>query len=164
MYASQVYYLLVTPPFRHICHLSRNSFSPSPYTYISLCPSPCWPCLCVASRDVCMLYVACVAALDEHVCVCVSPTSEEAQYILHKTSLHLVLQATKYAFNWRPTVLCCRAHRGGVHLPFSILRGTLCAPSVRLLCPSAASATGTRTRVARVRAEYPGQLDYSGFC
>ena len=24
------------------------------------------------------------------------------------------------------------------------------------------SATGTRTRVARVRAEYPGQLDYSG--
>ena len=26
------------------------------------------------------------------------------------------------------------------------------------------SATGTRTRVARVRAEYPNQLDYSGFC
>ena len=25
------------------------------------------------------------------------------------------------------------------------------------------SATGTRTRVARVRAEYPNQLDYSGF-
>ena len=25
------------------------------------------------------------------------------------------------------------------------------------------SATGARTRVARVRAEYPGQLDYSGF-
>ena len=25
------------------------------------------------------------------------------------------------------------------------------------------SATGTRTRAARVRAEYPGQLDYSGF-
>jgi hypothetical protein len=24
------------------------------------------------------------------------------------------------------------------------------------------SATGTRTRVARVRAEYPNQLDYSG--
>ena len=29
--------------------------------------------------------------------------------------------------------------------------------------PSASSATGTRTRVARVRAEYPNQLDYSGF-
>ena len=27
----------------------------------------------------------------------------------------------------------------------------------------ASSATGTRTRVARVRAEYPSQLDYSGF-
>ena len=26
------------------------------------------------------------------------------------------------------------------------------------------SATGTRTRVARVRAEYPSQLDYSGSC
>ena len=26
------------------------------------------------------------------------------------------------------------------------------------------SATGNRTRVARVRAEYPNQLDYSGFC
>ena len=26
------------------------------------------------------------------------------------------------------------------------------------------SATGARTRVARVRAEYPNQLDYSGFC
>ena len=26
------------------------------------------------------------------------------------------------------------------------------------------SATGTRTRVARVRAEYPNQLDYSGAC
>ena len=26
------------------------------------------------------------------------------------------------------------------------------------------SAMGTRTRVARVRAEYPNQLDYSGFC
>ena len=26
------------------------------------------------------------------------------------------------------------------------------------------SATGTRTRVARVRAEYPNQLDYSGSC
>ena len=25
------------------------------------------------------------------------------------------------------------------------------------------SATGTRTRLARVRAEYPSQLDYSGF-
>ena len=25
------------------------------------------------------------------------------------------------------------------------------------------SATGTRTRVARARAEYPNQLDYSGF-
>ena len=28
--------------------------------------------------------------------------------------------------------------------------------------PSEISATGTRTRVARVRAEYPNQLDYSG--
>ena len=26
------------------------------------------------------------------------------------------------------------------------------------------SATGTRTRAARVRAEYPNQLDYGGFC
>ena len=26
------------------------------------------------------------------------------------------------------------------------------------------SATGTQTRDARVRAEYPNQLDYSGFC
>ena len=28
--------------------------------------------------------------------------------------------------------------------------------------PQTNSATGTRTRVARVRAEYPNQLDYSG--
>ena len=31
------------------------------------------------------------------------------------------------------------------------------------LCLSVTSATGTRARVARVRAEYPSQLDYSGF-
>ena len=30
--------------------------------------------------------------------------------------------------------------------------------------PLGNSATGTRTRVARVRAEYPSQLDYSGSC
>ena len=30
--------------------------------------------------------------------------------------------------------------------------------------PQYHSATGTRTRVARVRAEYPNQLDYSGCC
>ena len=30
--------------------------------------------------------------------------------------------------------------------------------------PENNSATGTRTRVARVRAEYPNQLDYSGAC
>ena len=30
-------------------------------------------------------------------------------------------------------------------------------------CAVLNSATGTRTRVARVRAEYPNQLDYSGF-
>ena len=32
------------------------------------------------------------------------------------------------------------------------------------MAPSKNSATGTRTRVARVRAEYPNQLDYSGLC
>ena len=32
-----------------------------------------------------------------------------------------------------------------------------------LLLPQQNSATGTRNRVARVRAEYPNQLDYSGF-
>ena len=31
-----------------------------------------------------------------------------------------------------------------------------------LQLPATNSATGTRTRVARVRAEYPNQLDYSG--
>ena len=31
-----------------------------------------------------------------------------------------------------------------------------------LLLPQQNSATGTRTRVTRVRAEYPNQLDYSG--
>ena len=31
-------------------------------------------------------------------------------------------------------------------------------------CIPKSSATGTRTRVARVRAEYPNQLDYSGIC
>ena len=43
-----------------------------------------------------------------------------------------------------------------------------CSESEWYTCPSqeragATSATGTRTRVARVRAEYPDQLDYSGF-
>ena len=33
---------------------------------------------------------------------------------------------------------------------------------VKILGPN--SATGTRARVARVRAEYPNQLDYSGVC
>ena len=35
--------------------------------------------------------------------------------------------------------------------------------SVNLVQVVEHSATGTRTRVARVRAEYPNQLDYSGF-
>jgi hypothetical protein len=30
--------------------------------------------------------------------------------------------------------------------------------------PRAASPAGTRTRVFRVRAEYPNQLDYRGWC
>ena len=34
--------------------------------------------------------------------------------------------------------------------------------SGKLRCHKQISATGTRTRVARVRAEYPNQLDYSG--
>ena len=41
------------------------------------------------------------------------------------------------------------------------------AAGVVVCCPagrSQNSATGTRTRVARVRAEYPNQLDYSGAC
>ena len=36
--------------------------------------------------------------------------------------------------------------------------------SLSLSLTSKYSATGTRTRVARVRAEYPNQLDYSGSC
>ena len=35
-------------------------------------------------------------------------------------------------------------------------------PTCRSTSRGVNSATGTRTRVARVRAEYPGQLDYSG--
>ena len=37
-------------------------------------------------------------------------------------------------------------------------------PVVLAMPASKHSATGTRTRVARVRAEYPNQLDYSGRC
>ena len=37
-------------------------------------------------------------------------------------------------------------------------------PCLRADLCSQNSATGTRTRVARVRAEYPNQLDYSGCC
>ena len=36
------------------------------------------------------------------------------------------------------------------------------APSFVNVFSAENSATGTRTRVARVRAEYPNQLDYSG--
>ena len=35
-------------------------------------------------------------------------------------------------------------------------------PTLHHLLAMPNSATGTRTRVARVRAEYPNQLDYSG--
>ena len=53
---------------RSLGYASLPAHSPSfpqlllapPCTYISLCPSPCWPCLCVARLDVCMLYDACV--------------------------------------------------------------------------------------------------------
>ena len=37
-------------------------------------------------------------------------------------------------------------------------------PTSCFMPASGHSATGTRTRVARVRAEYPNQLDYSGCC
>ena len=43
---------------------------------------------------------------------------------------------------------------------------TISCFQIRYFQPGAqkSSATGTRTRVARVRAEYPNQLDYSGTC
>ena len=55
---------------------------------------------------------------------------------------------------------CCELAAGwlGCRAPFcGAKRGVVCPREMH-------SATGTRTRVARVRAEYPNQLDYSGFC
>ena len=52
--------------------------------------------------------------------------------------------------------------------PLQGIRNACRAPSVPTFAPGdtlafcKCSATGTRTRVARVRAEYPNQLDYSG--
>ena len=46
-----------------------------------------------------------------------------------------------------------------VFTQIGLLQGT----SLMVCLPSKNSATETRTRVARVRAEYPNQLDYSGF-
>ena len=54
--------------------------------------------------------------------------------------------------------------------PLQGIRNACRAPSVPTFAPGGTlafckcSATGTRTRVARVRAEYPNQLDYSGCC
>ena len=137
------------------------TLSRPPYTYISLCPSPCWPCLCIVCRVVC---VACAVCTDvsEHVCVYVSLGPEETQSILqtHHSTLHC--KHMHPCLPGRPvfsavvrTGRTCACH-------LSCSWSALCASSVPLLCPSASSATGTRARVARVRAEYPGQLDYSG--
>ena len=70
----------------------------------------------------------------------------------------------------------CGGSWGGMAASFQTLEfyGQCCFLFLVLLCnPSAGhdidvtsrwenSATGTRTRVARVRAEYPNQLDYGG--
>ena len=48
----------------------------------------------------------------------------------------------------------------GHHMPSHTRSGALADDDN--LCIPKSSATGTRTRVARVRAEYPNQLDYSG--
>jgi hypothetical protein len=47
----------------------------------------------------------------------------------------------------------------------SVVRGRLCRPHQKKNggAPPKISVAGTRTRVSRVRAEYPNQLDYNGF-
>ena len=53
-------------------------------------------------------------------------------------------------------------------LALTLMRSSRVEPSWRWCFPKTHSdknsATGTRTRVVRVRAEYPSQLDYSGRC
>ena len=100
-----------------------------------------------------------------HLCLCKPGARRNTKHTTN-TPQHLALQVHLSVFNWPPSVLCCCAHREDLRLPsvmFAVCRlRVFCAASVPLLCPCASSATGTRARVARVRAEYPGQLDYSG--
>ena len=49
-----------------------------------------------------------------------------------------------------------------IHILSAILHGCELIHDARCLTRITASATGIRTRVARVRAEYPNQLDYGG--
>ena len=105
------------------------TLSRPPYTYISLCPSPCWPCLCIVCR---VVRVACAVCADvgEHVCVYVSLGPEEKTQHTTNTPRHLALQAHASVFNWPPSVLCCCAHREDLRLPSVIFVGC----SLRVFC------------------------------
>ncbi len=68
----------------------------------------------------------------------------------------------RFVFVRARVCVCARAGaRASVCVGVRVLLPRVCR---RGHCPSwKYSATGTRARVARVRAEYPNQLDYSGF-
>ena len=153
----------VTHSFQQLRHLSCNSVSPSIYVHLSMSVAMLAMSMYRVSCCVCVC-VACAVCADvgEHFCVYVSLGPEETQSILqtHHSTLHC--KHMHPCLTGRP-VFCAVVRTGrtcACHLSFSW--GALCTSSVRLLCPSASSVTGTRARVARVRAEYPGQLDYSG--
>ena len=71
---------------------------------------------------------------------------------------------------WNPRAAASFQRRSGSGAPESLPTMRAAIQTIPSPCPLPTGAlmnnstTGTRTRVARVRAEYPNQLDYSGFC
>ena len=109
------------------------TLSRPPYTYISLCPSPCWPCLCIVCRVVCVACAVC-ADVGEHFCVYVSLGPEETQSRLHTHHSTLHCKHMYQCLTGRP-VFCAVVRTGRTcACRLSCLWGALCASSVPLLC------------------------------
>ena len=83
----------------------------------------------------------------------------------------IMIEELKYAliglidliwYNIQHTMMYVRIMDHALVFLLSMMRIELCCKFKIMIC-STHSATGTRTRVARVRAEYPNQLDCSGW-
>ena len=122
-----------------------------------LCDFVCWGvCVCVCFRAEVGLVCSGVCMIAFGVCV----------FVCHCLSSCMCQRVSAFALlsalHARASPIVMRSCSSG-RSRWMVLNVLLQWFGIRVLPYVKPSATGTRTRVARVRAEYPNQLDYGGF-